>query len=105
MAPKPKEEKNPQKRGKKSGPLFTKSEPRKPKVPRFQPKVFTLLNASFTEVFMAIKGDPAFRWPPKMRTDPYKWDCSKFCEYHGEHGHLTEDCMTLHREIENFVRN
>jgi hypothetical protein len=39
-APKPKEEKNPQKRGKKSGPFFTKSEPRKSEVPRFQPEVF-----------------------------------------------------------------
>ena len=71
-APKPKEEKNPQKWGKKSGPLFIKSEPRKPEVPRFQPEVFTPLNPSFTEVFMAIKGDPDFRWPPKMRSDPYK---------------------------------
>jgi hypothetical protein len=40
MAPKPKEEKNPQKGGKKSGPLFTKSEPRKLEVPRLQPEVF-----------------------------------------------------------------
>jgi hypothetical protein len=63
------------------------------------------LNASYTEVFMAIKGDPTFRWPLKMRSDPYKRDHSRFCEYHGEHGHLTKDCMVLHREIENFVRN
>jgi hypothetical protein len=34
-APKPKEEKNPQKGGKKSGPLFTKSEPQNPEFPRF----------------------------------------------------------------------
>jgi hypothetical protein len=53
----------------------------------------------------AIKGDPAFRWPPKMRTDPYKWNRNKFCEYHEDHGHSTEDYMSLHREIENFVRN
>jgi hypothetical protein len=54
---------------------------------------------------MAIKGDPAFRWPPKMRSDPYKQDRNKFCEYHGDHGHSTEDCMVLYREIENFVQN
>jgi hypothetical protein len=74
-------------------------------LPRFQQEVFTPLNASFTEVFMAIKGDPAFRWPPKMRSDPYKRDQNKFCEYHGDHGHSTEDCMVLRREIENFVQN
>ena len=104
-APKPKEEKNPRKGEKKSGPLSIKSEPRKTKIPRFQQEVFTPLNANFTEVFMAIKGDLAFRWPPKMRLDSYKWNHSRFCEYHGEHGHSTKDCMVLYREIENFVKN
>ena len=56
VAPKSKEEKNPQRREKKSGPLSLKSEPRKTEPPTFQPEVFTPLNASFTEVFMAIKG-------------------------------------------------
>ena len=74
-------------------------------VPRFQQEVFTPSNASFTEVFMAIKGDLVFRWPPKMRSDPHKRDHSRFCEYHGEHRHSMEDCMVLCREIENFVRN
>jgi hypothetical protein len=103
-APKPKEEKNPRNGEKKSGPLF-KSEPRNLELPRFQQEVFTPLNTSFTEVFMAIKGDPAFRWPPKMRTDLYKQDQNKFYEYYADHGHSTEDCMSLHRTIENFVRN
>jgi hypothetical protein len=103
--PKQKEEKNSQKVGKKSGPLFTKSEPRKQEVSRFQPERFTLLNTSFTEVVMAIKGDLAFRWPVKMKLDPYKRDRSKFCEYHREHGHSIEDYIVLHREVENFVRN
>ena len=67
-----KEKKNPRKGEKKPGPLSFKSEPRKTEAPRFQQEVFTPLNASFTEVFMAIKGDPAFRWPSKMRLDPYK---------------------------------
>ena len=95
MAPKPKEKKNPQKGEKKPSPLSFKSEPRKMEAPRFQQEVFTPLNASFTKVFMAIKGDPAFRWPLKMRSDPYKRDRSRFCEYHREHGHSTEDCMVL----------
>jgi hypothetical protein len=56
-------------------------------------------------VFSAIKGDPAFRWPPKMKADPFKRDRSKFCEYHADHGHLTEDCISLRREIEVFIQN
>jgi hypothetical protein len=103
-APRPKKEKNPRKGENKSGPPF-KSEPRKTKLSRFQQEVFTPLNASFTEVFRAIKGDPAFKWSPKMRTDLYRRDQNKFCEYYANHGHSTEDCMSLRQEIENFVRN
>ena len=99
------EGKNPRRGEKKPDPFSLKSEPRKTEPLRFQPEVFTPLNASFTKVFMVIKGDSAFRWPPKMRTDPFKRDHSRFCEYHGDHGHSTEDCMVLRREIEVFVRN
>jgi hypothetical protein len=52
-----------------------------------------------------IKGDPAFRWPQKMKTDPFKRDRSKFYEYHADHKHLTEDCISLRREIEIFIQN
>jgi hypothetical protein len=40
-----------------------------------------------------------------MKTDPFKRDRSKFCEYHGDHGHLTEDCISLRREIKIFIQN
>jgi hypothetical protein len=46
-----------------------------------------------------------FRWPQKMKTDPYKRDRSKFCEYHADHRHSTEDCISLRREIEVFIQN
>jgi hypothetical protein len=102
--PKLKEEKNPRRGEKKPGPLF-KSEPRKIKPSKFPNEVFTPLSASLTEVFSAIKGDPSFRWPQKMKTDPFKWDRSKFYEYYDDHEHLTEDCISLRREIEVFIQN
>jgi hypothetical protein len=40
-----------------------------------------------------------------MKTDPFKRDRSKFCEYHADHGHSTEDCISLRREIEAFIQN
>jgi hypothetical protein len=40
-----------------------------------------------------------------MKADPFKRDRSKFCEYHSDHGHLTEDCVSLRREIEVFIQN
>ena len=75
-APKSKEKKNSRKGEKKPGPLSLKSEPRKTKPPRFQLEVFTPLNASFTDVFMAIKEDPSFIWQLKVRIDPFKRDHS-----------------------------
>ena len=62
---------------------------------KFQTERFTPLNASYTEVFMAIKWDPTFRWLARMKMDPYKRDRNKLCEYHGDHGHSTEDYMVL----------
>jgi hypothetical protein len=104
IVPKLKEEKNPRNEERKSGPLF-KSESRKTEPLKFQKEVFIPLNTSLTEVFTAIKGDPAFRWPQKMKTDPFKRDRTKFYEYHADHGHLIEDCISLHREIEVFIQN
>ncbi|XP_059446529.1 uncharacterized protein LOC132178089 [Corylus avellana] len=54
---------------------------------------------------MEIKGYPAFRWSTKMRNPPYKRTNQKYCEYHNDDGHLTEECISLRRGIENFIRN
>jgi ribonuclease HI len=99
-----KEDKNPRRGEKKPSSLF-KNESRKTEPSRFPREVFTPLNASLTEVLSAIRGDPTFRWPQKMKTDPFKRDRSKFCEYHADHGHSTEDCISLRREIEVFIQN
>ena len=32
-------------------------------------------------------------------------NCITFCEYHVDHGHLTEQCLALCQEIENFIKN
>ena len=66
---------------------------------------FTPLNTSVTEVFMEIKRDPAFKWPAKIRGDPRRRDRTKFYEYHGDHEHLTKECISLRYEIENFIKN
>ena len=54
---------------------------------------------------MEIQRDLAFRCPRKLRGDSRKRDHTKFCEYHNNHGHLTEDCIILHQETKNFIRN
>ncbi|XP_059441975.1 uncharacterized protein LOC132174318 [Corylus avellana] len=72
---------------------------------KLQSAKFTPLNTSMTEVFMEIRRDPAFKWPSKLKGDPKRCDPQKYCEYHRDHGHLTEECITLRQEIENHIRN
>ena len=39
-----------------------------------------------------------------MRSDPAKRDNTKYCEFHRDHGHRTNDCIQLRKEIEYLIR-
>ena len=39
-----------------------------------------------------------------MKTDPAKRDLTKYCEFHRDHGHRTDDCIQLRKEIEYMIR-
>ena len=39
-----------------------------------------------------------------MKTDPAKRDSTKYCEFHRDHGHRTDDCIQLRKEIEYWFR-
>ena len=39
-----------------------------------------------------------------MKTDPAKRDSTKYCEFHRDHGHRTDDCIRLKKEIEYLIR-
>jgi hypothetical protein len=65
-----------------------------------QDQKWTPLNATLSTVLME-----AFRWPARMRTPLEKCNNQKFCEYHDDHGHQTEDCIFLRKEIEILIRN
>ncbi|XP_059428602.1 uncharacterized protein LOC132162383 [Corylus avellana] len=66
---------------------------------------WTPLNTTVYRVFMEVKKDPSFRWPGRMKSPPQHRSTQKFCEYHNDHGHQTEDCISLRFEIEKFLRN
>ena len=40
-----------------------------------------------------------------MRTDPAKKDTTKYCEFHRDHGHRTDDCIQLKKEIKFLIRH
>jgi hypothetical protein len=70
----------------------------------FPNQKWTLLNASLSAVFEEARKDPNFKPPPKMRTPPEKRNSQKHCGYHCDHGHRTEECISLKKEIERFIR-
>ena len=39
-----------------------------------------------------------------MRTHLEKYNPNKFCLYHRDHGHDTEECIQLQDEIEELIR-
>ena len=60
------------------------------------------LNASKTQVLMKFREQ--LPRPERMRTHPGKRNPNKFCLYHHDHGHDTEECIQLRDEIEELIR-
>jgi hypothetical protein len=54
---------------------------------------------------MKVRKDPSFKPPQKMRTSPTKRNNQKHCEYHRDHGHWTEDCVVLKKEVEMLIQS
>ncbi|XP_059639573.1 uncharacterized protein LOC132281943 [Cornus florida] len=65
---------------------------------------YTLLDTSVEQVFLQIQDNASLKWPPKLKVDPTKRSRDKYCRFHRDHGHNTEDCFDLKNQIENLVR-
>ncbi|GKG15532.1 hypothetical protein Tco_0357855, partial [Tanacetum coccineum] len=63
---------------------------------------FTLLTKTPKEIFALEKGK--FKTPPPMTTPVEKQNQAKFCEFHGEVGHTTDECMHLKKQIEEMLK-
>ncbi|XP_038697992.1 uncharacterized protein LOC119995551 [Tripterygium wilfordii] len=57
------------------------------------------------EILLVLKkmGD-AVRWPDKVRKPLDQRDTSKWCEFHNDYGHTTEDCFTLKKEVTQLLK-
>ena len=56
---------------------------------------YTSLNVPLEQVLMQIKDDPSLKWPEKMKGDPNKLNKSKYCRFHRDHGHDTDEWFDL----------
>ena len=71
---------------------------------RYSPRQFTPLKAVVSQVLREVQHEQFLRWPSQMRSDPTKRDNTRYCEFHRDHGHRTDDCIQLRKEIEYLIR-
>ncbi|GJT32820.1 reverse transcriptase domain-containing protein [Tanacetum coccineum] len=60
------------------------------------------LTRTAKEIFTAEAGN--FKPPPPMVTPVEKRSSKKFCDFHNDKGHSTDECMQLKKHIEELVR-
>ncbi|GJY61212.1 reverse transcriptase domain-containing protein [Tanacetum coccineum] len=46
-----------------------------------------------------------FKAPPPMTGPAEKWNKNKLCEFHGDKGHSTDECIYLRRQIEEAIKS
>jgi hypothetical protein len=83
----------------------TSSDYKKVKIKKIRDYKWTPLNATITEVMMAIENDPAFRRPKPLPGVPPARLADKYCAFHDCFGHLTDQCISLRQLIEKFIEN
>ena len=70
---------------------------------RYSPRRFTPLTASVSQVLREVRNEQFLRWPTQMKSDPATRDNTKYCEFHRDYGHRTNDCIQLMKEIEYLI--
>ena len=72
---------------------------------RYPPQQFTPLTASVSQVLYEVQHEKFLRWPSQMKTDPAKRDMTKYCDFHRDHEHRTDDCIQLKKEIKFLIQH
>ncbi|KAL0344709.1 UNVERIFIED_CONTAM: hypothetical protein Sradi_4302200 [Sesamum radiatum] len=76
-----------------------KESPYRPKFHRYTP-----LATSRTKALIMVEKSNLLQWPQHTRFTSAKRFSNKYCRFHKEKGHDTEDCYQLKDEIERLVR-
>nr|XP_023873566.1 uncharacterized protein LOC111986178 [Quercus suber] len=55
------------------------------------------------KVLERIRNEPYFKWPNNLAGDPEKHNKNRYCQYHQDHRHATEDCRNLWNYLDQLV--
>ncbi|XP_056843221.1 uncharacterized protein LOC130495747 [Raphanus sativus] len=50
------------------------------------------------------KMGPQVKWPPKMKASEANRNPKRWCKFHSDHGHTTEDCIALKIEVAELLK-
>ena len=55
-------------------------------------------------ILAQIKDEYYLKWPRPLHSSPNVRDKKKYCHFHKDHNHYTEDCRDLKEQIEELIR-
>ncbi|KAL0430720.1 UNVERIFIED_CONTAM: Transposon Ty3-G Gag-Pol polyprotein [Sesamum radiatum] len=67
--------------------------------------VYTPLTVPITQALMAVEGKGLLSRPRTYRDGPRQPKSDKFCRFHNDYGHKTEECRHLKSKIERLIQN
>ena len=56
------------------------------------------------QILIEIRDELSLKWPRPLHSSPNVRDKRKYCRFHKDHGHYTEDCRDLKEQIEEPIR-
>ncbi|XP_065625303.1 uncharacterized protein LOC136065695 [Quercus suber] len=65
---------------------------------------FTPLVMPVDKILTQIQDEHYLKWPRPLHSSPSVRDRSKYCRFHKDHGHYTEDCRDLKEQIEELIQ-
>ncbi|XP_050241228.1 uncharacterized protein LOC126690138 [Quercus robur] len=65
---------------------------------------FTPLVLPVDKILTQIKDEHYLKWPRPLHSSPNVCDKNKYCRFHKDHGHNTEDCRDLKEQIKELIQ-
>ena len=82
--------------------LETKTNKSSSNIPKKKMNFISLVMAA-DKILMQIKDKPGLKWPKPLSTSSRKCDPKKYCRFHKDHGHYTNECRDLKEQIEELI--